>query len=67
MSKMPGPELLAEVEWQLDFGMHPIHISTVLQKTPVAIERAARRHGNERIRVIFQPVASQYRYEREGR
>jgi nucleoid DNA-binding protein len=64
---MPGHELLAEVEWQLDFGMSPIHISEVLNKTPEAIKKAAERHNNHRVKRHFTSIAIEQRNKREGR
>lgn len=53
MKKMAGTELLEEVEWLLDGGMHPVYICEVLQKRPSSIYQAAYRHNNQLIAIKF--------------
>lgn len=50
---IPGEELLAEVEWLLDGGMHPLYIITAVERSPQAIAKAAWRAGNKRVEYAF--------------
>lgn len=40
--RLTGPELLEEVTWLLDGGVHPLLAAQTLAKTAQAIERTAR-------------------------
>lgn len=62
---MPQDELLAEVEWQLSFGMHPLYISETMQKSVSAINKAAYRAGNKRVAMSFNAYDSELRAKRK--
>ena len=63
--QMPQDELLAEVEWQLSFGMHPLYISEQMQKSVSAINKAAWRAGNQRVALSFNPYECEQRSKRK--
>lgn len=46
-------EIVEEVEWLLDGGMHPLMICKQMGRTLSGIDRAARRVGNERVARVF--------------
>jgi hypothetical protein len=60
-TRMTGEEVLAEVEWLLDAGVHPLLIAQELHRTLSALEVMARRHGNDRIRTVYQKCVSEAR------
>ena len=45
MSRLTGSELLAEVEWLLDGGVHPLMVCQVLGRSAGSVEKAAYRLG----------------------
>ena len=61
MSGMKREELLEEVEWQLSFGMHPIYISEVLERSVASIYKAAWRSGNMQVASHFNSVDNRNR------
>lgn len=44
--KLPADELIAEVIWLADGGMHPEHIAEALGRSLTGIERILRNHGH---------------------
>lgn len=52
-SRMTGAELLEEVEWLLDGGVHPLMVAQMLGRTVSGIDRTARRLGNKRVSQVF--------------
>jgi hypothetical protein len=46
---MSREELLDEVEWLLDGGVHPLQIAATLDRQPASISRAAERLGRTRV------------------
>lgn len=51
--RLTGVELLAEVRWLLDGGVHPLMVCTVLGKSLDAVEITARRYGQADIARVF--------------
>jgi hypothetical protein len=62
---MTRAEVMVEVEWMLDFGMHPEFICQQIDRTVQAITQMARRAGNARVLMAFNPVHTKQRYARE--
>ena len=56
MSRMKPAELLAEVEWLLDGGVHPLMVCQVMGRSAGSIEKAAYRHGRADIGSAFGRV-----------
>lgn len=52
--RMGRTELLEEVEWLLDAGVHPLLIADVMHRTAESIDVAARRLGNARVAAAFR-------------
>jgi hypothetical protein len=50
---MTGAEVLDEVEWLLDGGMHPKVIAAQLGRKVTSIHKLAWKHGNERVHAAF--------------
>lgn len=65
--RLTGPELLEEVTWLLDGGVHPLLAAQTLTKTAQAIEKTARVYGNQRIARLYYSYAQQERTRRERR
>lgn len=59
--KLVARELLDEVNWLLDGGVHPLLIAQTLGKSCQSIDRAARVHGDQRIARLFAYPAQQER------
>ena len=59
--KMTGREVLAEVQWLLDGGVHPELIAQQLGRSVEAINRMARRHRQLEIARVFNQAARRYR------
>lgn len=59
--RMIGAELLAEVDWLLDGGVHPLMVAEELKRTPSLLEVTARRHGRPDLVAIFSPFAHSVR------
>lgn len=62
---MSRAEVLVEVEWLLDGGVHPLLIAQTLGRSVGAIEKAARDLGNARVREAFTQPVVEARYRRE--
>ena len=52
-----GEELLAEVDWLLKGGVHPLLIADQLHRTVGAIEITARRHNRPDLQTLFAQSA----------
>ena len=65
MTRMSAVEVLDEVEWLLDGGVHPLMVCQVMNRKANSIEKAAARLGRDRVRVAFSAVAKQEREARE--
>jgi hypothetical protein len=50
---MTRAEVMAEVEWMLDFGMHPAFICSQIQRSVDAVTRMAYRAQNRRVVAAF--------------
>lgn len=64
-TKMSRTEVMVEVEWMLDFGMHPEFICEQINRSVQSIAQMARRAGNDRVRQAFNPIHARQRYARE--
>jgi hypothetical protein len=64
-TKMTRAEVMAEVEWMLDFGMHPAFICTQIERSIQAVTRMAYRAKNRRVFTAFNGEQSRERYSRE--
>jgi hypothetical protein len=64
-TKMSRAEVIVEVEWMLDFGMHPEFICQQIGRSVQSITQMAHRAKNERIRAAFNPIHARQRYARE--
>jgi phosphoribosylformimino-5-aminoimidazole carboxamide ribonucleotide (ProFAR) isomerase len=62
---MSAVEVLDEVEWLLDGGVHPLMVCQVMNRRPDSVEKAAARLGRDRVRVAFSAVSKQERVVRE--
>lgn len=56
-----GAELLAEVEWLLDGGAHPLLVAQELHRTVASIEQTARRYGRKDLGNLFGMYAHEER------
>lgn len=58
--KMTAAEVMAEIEWFLDGGVHPLLIAQELGRNPAAIERMSRpdRANNPGVQSIYQGLAA---------
>ena len=65
--RLTGPELLTEVNWLLDGGVHPLLVVQTLGKSAMAIDRAARTYGDQRVARLFTYPAQQERARRRAR
>ncbi|WP_353809095.1 hypothetical protein [Agromyces sp. SYSU T00194] len=65
--RMTAAELLDEVEWLLDGGVHPLMICQQLGRSVSAVHQAARRAGRDRVVVAFNPPESKVSWVRETR
>jgi hypothetical protein len=54
---MTGTEVLDEVEWLLDGGMHPTVIAQQLGRKVGSIHKLAWQHGRDRVREAFTQSA----------
>lgn len=59
--RLTGAELLAEVQWLLDGGVHPLLAADELHRTPASIETAARRLGNADLARLYYPFTQSAR------
>jgi hypothetical protein len=55
-TRMTADEVLAEVDWLLNSGLHPDHIAKQIGRSLVAIETMARHHNRPDISRIFNRV-----------
>lgn len=62
--RMKGFELVEEIEWLLDGGVHPLMICTQLGRSAEALERVARTHGRPDLARKFWPVCEELRAAR---
>ncbi len=53
MTRMTGAEILAEVDWLLEGGVHPAMVAQVVGRGLHSIDRLARRHGRDDIAQLF--------------
>jgi hypothetical protein len=51
--RLSREELLDEVEWLLDGGVHPLQIAATLNRLPASISRAAELLGRTRVVEAF--------------
>lgn len=58
-------EMLVEVEWLLDAGVHPLLIADTLHRTAESIDKAARDLGNARVAAAFKPAVWDERQRRQ--
>lgn len=63
-ARLTGREMLDEVHWLLDGGVHPLMVVQVLGKSAQAIEKAARTYGDRRIVAAFNWPAQDERQRR---
>lgn len=56
--RLSGVELLDEVQWLLDGGVHPLMVCTVLGKSLEAVTVTARRYGRGEVARVFGAVRS---------
>lgn len=53
MAKMTAAEVIAEVEWLLDGGMHPLYIAEAIGRTTHALNKLMWRHGRSDLARLF--------------
>jgi hypothetical protein len=53
VTRLTGADLLVEVNWLLDFGVHPLMICQVVGKRCAAIEVTGRRYSDARVVSAF--------------
>lgn len=61
---MTGAELVAEIEWLLEFDVHPAMICQQLGRTPAALEKRCRDRERPDLAAVFYP---ELKYARRGR
>jgi len=61
-ARLTTSELLDEVEWLMDGGMHPLHIAKALGTTITAVEMKARRSGRSVVQQAFLTAAGSERH-----
>jgi len=54
--RMSSRELLDEVVWLLDGGMHPLQVCIQLKRTGGTIYKAAHKHGDQKVAELFQSL-----------
>jgi len=59
--RLKGVELLDEVEWLLDGGVHPELVLQELGTTAARVESTARRHGRPHLSAVYMRVRAQER------
>lgn len=64
---LTGPELVAEVRYLLDAGVHPLLIAQELHRSPASIEVAARRAGDTVMAARFTAAMTVEHYAAERR
>ena len=64
-TKMTRAEVMFEVEWMLDFGMHPLFICQQIGRSVQSVSRMAYRAENSRVFKAFNAETSKQRYARE--
>lgn len=64
---LTGPELVAEVRYLFDAGVHPLLIAQELHRTPASIEVAARRAGDTAIAAAFTAAMTVEHYAAQRR
>lgn len=62
---MPRSEVLVEVEWLLDAGVHPLLIADTMRRSAESIDKAARDLGNARVAAAFKAAVWDNRQRRE--
>jgi len=60
-------DLLDEVEWLMNGGMHPFLIAEALGTTIYAVEMKARRSGRTEVRQAFTKVMNSERHRMEAK
>lgn len=65
--RLTGVELLEEVQWLLDGGVHPLMVCQVLDKKVDAIIATATRYDRVDLRKPFANVRSQEKVRRQQR
>lgn len=53
MARMTYEEVIAEVEWLLDAGIHPLLISDILGRSESALYKLCWRHGRNDLANLF--------------
>lgn len=53
MARMSSDEVIAEVEWLLNFGMHPLLIADVLGRTESSLYKLCWRRGRNDLANMF--------------
>lgn len=59
--RLTAHEIVEEVEWLLDNGVHPLMICQQMGRSLSSVERAARRVNNRRIVAVFGKYYTQER------
>ncbi len=62
MTRMTGAEILAEVDWLLEGGVHPAMVAQVLNREVGTLEMMARRHGRKDLALVFAREYARERY-----
>lgn len=65
--RLTGVDLLDEVQWLLDGGMHPLMVCPVLGKSLSAVAATAVRLGDVEIARLFSTVRKQERDRQQRR
>lgn len=57
MTRMTAEEVFEEVEWLREAGLHPAVIAAQIGRSPMALEKLARRYGRMDIHAFFDAEA----------
>lgn len=53
MARMNHAEIIAEVEWLIEGGMHPLYIADALGRSEAALYKLCWRHGRNDLANLF--------------